>query len=155
MNCDMKNWRKNVSVCHHKYNIIIAVFCRVLHKNPSFNINKYCLALLLYLQKLDEWWQRPACLYLVVYIAAFHLKFCHILQNVSRFRNISFLITEMHYTPTNTISKLLSSELKKVQEFLHFKKKSIITSKESPNNNSKKEHEYLSFYERELLILLF
>ena len=60
MNCDMKNWRKNVSVCHHhKYNIIIAVFCRVLRKNP-FNINKYCL-LLLYLQKLDERW--PACLW--------------------------------------------------------------------------------------------
>ena len=60
MNCDMKNWRKNVSVCHHhKYNIIIAVFCRVLRKNP-FNINKYCL-LLLYLQKLDERW--PGCLW--------------------------------------------------------------------------------------------
>ena len=46
-------------------------------------------------------------------VAAFHLKFCHILQNVSRFRNISFLITEMHYTPTNTISKLLSSKVEK------------------------------------------
>ena len=38
MNCDMKNWRKNVSVCHHKYNIIIAVFCRVLRKNPSLGV---------------------------------------------------------------------------------------------------------------------
>ena len=56
-------------------------------------------------------------------VAAFHLKFCHILQNVSRFRNISFLITEMHYTPTNTISKLLSSKLKKVyRSFFTLKK---------------------------------